>query len=193
MMTVATKRFFSALFVVCSLPLGPASASDGHHAQQILQAIQYEISYVPEGQRQAVASALRDYWLHFESRVPRLSPSELAWIEGELNASGERMARALGTREYSLWTLSQIVASCLERLDQIFLSLGSETEMFHWVQLGTCLDEHQRLNQALHHAGLSNGRYDGSFNLNALDFAHDAVLQSIAPSAMADTMGWSFD
>ena len=178
-MTAVTKRFFSALCVACSLPLGPASASDGHHAQQILQAIRYEISCVPEGQRQAVASALRDYWLHFESRVPRLSPSELAWIDVELNASGECMARALGSREYSLWLLNQIVTSCLERLDQIFLSLGSETEMFHWVQLGICLDEHQRLNQALQRAGLSNGRSDGSFNLMALDLAHDAVLQSI--------------
>lgn len=62
--------------------------------------------YVPIETRKEYIAALRSYWQDFDSRVPRLSPSETQWITDEIGAQGDRLIRALNSKEYALLSLA---------------------------------------------------------------------------------------
>jgi len=49
--------------------------------------------------RKALAVALIAFWQNFNSRIPRISPSEEAWLQGEMaSKDGSRIQRAAETR-----------------------------------------------------------------------------------------------
>lgn len=151
--------------------------------------------YVTLDLRQEYAGALLDYWQEFSNRIPRLSPAESAWMQEELNSQGERLRRAINSREAALQFLSSDVERCLSslaNLHAVYLD-GSlaETEMFHWVGAVKCYSHIDQMVRYTKKAAISNGRFDGEFYAVGSSLIMDDLLNKLLPSAMADTMGWS--
>ena len=170
-------------------------ASDSERsAAMLLSMMPFDQVYFESSAREQAAQRVWEYWDHFSSRIPRISPDERAWLQREMDTTdSQRIDRLVRTEVFQLWSLESIVEACLEDTEGVLTNIGGELEMFYWVQLGTCFDQHSELNRSLEAAGLSNGRYDGAFALVTLDMVHDAILQRVAPSAMADVMGWTLD
>lgn len=102
--------------------LNPASTVAGTKDLQIaiFQVIPFGGEpYVSIETRKEIVAALKSYWQNFDSRVPRLSPSERQWMNGELGARGERAVRVLDSKEYALFSLSRDVGDCLKSLDRL--------------------------------------------------------------------------
>jgi hypothetical protein len=153
--------------------------------------------YVALNTRKAYVSALLAYWNDFDSRVPRLSPSENDWIEQELGAQGERLTRAINSREYALFSLSLDVDNCLSSLEKLNAAYADSAqarfEMFHWLGMAKCYSNMDTIVSNLRRAELSDGRFDGAFYAVGSSVIMDVLLDKVIPSAMADTMGWTID
>ena len=151
--------------------------------------------YVSLDIRKAYVNALLAYWNDFDSRVPRLSPSENDWIKQELGAKDERLTRAINSRKYALFSLSLDVDNCVSSLKQLNAayadSTQAETEMFLWLGMAKCYSNIDAMMASLQRAKLSEGRFDGAFYAVGSSMIMDALLNKVIPSAMADTMGWT--
>lgn len=151
--------------------------------------------YVSLDVRKAYANALLAYWIEFDSRVPRLSPAENEWIRQEMGAQGERLTRALSTREYALFSLSRDVDSCvssLNRLNAVYADAAqAQAEMFVWLGPVKCYTNMDAMMTNLQRAELSDGSFDGTFYAVGSTLILHNLLDKVIPSAMADTMGWS--
>jgi len=135
--------------------------------------------------------ALFEYWRHFDERLPELSPAENAWLEEELESlQQERVNRATQTGEFAISWLNRLTEYCMHHLQRTIDTNGEDHEMFFWLQSLSCFKEHDRINSYLEYLGLSDGRYDGPFNLLALDATHDYIVKYVTPSAMSETMDW---
>lgn len=146
--------------------------------------------------RREYVAALRRYWQNFNSRVPRLSPSESAWVTEEIGEQGERLTRALNSKEYALFALALDIDGCLaslDRLDDAYVNPAqAQTEMFHWLGVVRCYHDLDTMIDLLQQAGLSNGKFDGPFYAAGSGLIMRTLLDKIIPSAMADTMDWTF-
>lgn len=151
--------------------------------------------YVALDTRKEYATALLAYWNDFDSRIPRLSPSENEWIKKEMGAHGERLNRALNTREFALFSLALNVDNCVSSLGKLNAayedSAKAQTEMFLWLGMARCYSNMDTMMNDLQRAGLSNGKFDGSFYAVGSSLVMRALLDKVIPSAMADTMGWT--
>ncbi|WP_372838290.1 hypothetical protein [Phaeovulum sp.] len=151
--------------------------------------------YVSLETRKAYVTVLLAYWNDFDSRVPRLSPSENDWIKQEMGAQGARLTRALNSREYALFSLSLDVDKCVSSLNKLndayADSAKAQTEMFLWLGMVKCYSNMDAMMSNLQRAELSNGRFDGPFYAVGSNLIMGALLDKVIPSAMADTMGWT--
>lgn len=189
---------FASIASVAGFLLHPAPTEAG---TKDLEVAIYQIipfggqPYVSIETRKEYVLALKNYWQNFDNRVPRLSPSETQWITEELGAQGERLTRALNSKEYALFSLSRDIAGCLKSLDRLENAYAEpsrgQTEMFHWLSVVQCYSDLDGMMQYLRQAGLSNGRFDGPFYAVGASLIMDALLDKVVPSAMADTMGWT--
>lgn len=187
------RQFIAALQL--AILASPTFASDEERSTAMLQAMApWDQVYFGLDARDRAAQAVWEYWDHFNSRLPRIAPDERAWLMQEMDTSDtQRLNRVFASEIYHLWNLERIVDACLENTTGVLGNLGGELEMYYWVQLGTCFDDHSELNRSLQAADLSNGRYDGPFDLIGLSIIHDEILERFAPSAMADVMGWTLE
>ena len=159
----------------------------------IMQTIDWGQGIVPLASRQKTAEAIQAYWHDFDDRVPRLSPAEAEYVEIELGGSYERVNRVLNSREYALWRLNQTVDGCSTAIQSVLRSQqdNSETEMFFWLKVLNCYHQAGDTMIYLQRADLSNGRSDGAFKMRSASILQSQIVNYIAPSAMASTMGWA--
>ncbi|GHC48165.1 hypothetical protein [Neogemmobacter tilapiae] len=189
--------FLAAGITTCfALASVQAVASTKELESAIYQVIPFnEEPYVSLDMRKAYVIALLAYWNSFDSRVPRLSPSENDWIKQELGAQGERLNGAINSREYALFSLSLDIDSCvstLKKLNEAYAdSVKAETEMFLWLGMVKCYGRIDKMMIDLRRAELSDGRYDGAFYTIGSSLIMNVLLDKVIPSAMADTMGWT--
>lgn len=187
-------RLGITIFLLC-VSTSASAYTDIDIAKRAYAAIPYPEIYAPKVQRKEMASAINDYWQDFSSRLPRLSPNELAWIEKELDTTDSiRIGRVVESKEYPLWMLEKIANQCTSSAAGLMAAMNSpdlsETEMFHWTKVANC-----------YHA--SDGSIAGHLRAAALDLSNDIsdghmldslmlsrILLVALPSAMADTMGW---
>lgn len=151
-------------------------------------------SYVSLETRKEYVTALLAYWSDFDSRVPRLSPSENDWVKQEMGAQGERLTRAINSREYALFSLSLDIDNCvssLNKLNEAYAdSAKTEAEMFLWLGVAKCYSHMNAMIANLQRAGISNGKFDGPFYAVGSNLTMGTLLDKVIPSAMADVMGW---
>lgn len=171
----------------------PIQAGTEELESAIMQTIDWDQVMVPLESRQETAEAILAYWQDFDSRVPRLSPAEVEYVETELGGSNERMNRVFNSREFALWRLSQTVDGCITAIQSVLQSQqdNSDVEMFFWLKVLNCYNETEDTMIYLQRAELSNGRSDGAFKMQAAGIVRSQIVNYIAPSAMANTMGWT--
>ena len=192
-------RNFSRVFVITTfVALSPLEsiASTKELGSAIYQAIPFGAEpYVSLDVRKDYVSVLLAYWNDFDSRVPRLSPSESDWIQQELGTQGERLTRATNSREYAIFSLSLDLDNCVSSLKKLEAAFANptkaQTEMFLWLGIVKCYSNMHAILSNLQRADLSNGRSDGAFYTVGSSMILDTLLDKVIPSAMADTMGWT--
>ena len=179
----------------CLFSSGPAFPGTAELESAIMQTIDWDQVMVPTEDRRATALAMQAYWQNFDDRVPNLSPTEEAWVDEELAGSSERVNRVLNSREYALWSINQTIDGCLTAIGSVLSSQQSnlEVEMFHWLKVLNCYHQIEDTIIYLERAGLSNGRRDGAFKMQTAGIVESRVVNYIAPSAMAETMGWTLN
>ncbi len=160
----------------------------------ILQSFPFDEKVPTLEQREKMVRAVLAYWVDFDQRVPRLSPTEDEWLKAELSTTGERLTRAINSNEYALWRLALHADACIESSNAILDSQLSpekkDGEMFYWVKLINCYDDTESLVVYLQTAGLSNGKYDGPVSLSGSGLILNRIVNQVIPAAMAETMGW---
>ena len=62
--------------------------------------------------------------------------------------------------------------------------------MFHWLSVARCYSEDHYMVDMLRQAGLSDGKWDGPFNMQLSRMILEILLRRVIPSAMADEMDW---
>jgi len=152
--------------------------------------------YIDASKRKAMALAVQEYWADFDAKLPRLSPAELTWVAGELDTSDTaRLSRIMGTKEYHLWALANIVDNCQVVVARVINRQNdpalASSEMFEWLKVANCY--HQSGGQILQHLNGAGIRQDTPWK-NGYGFDNlilGSILNVVIPSAMADTMGWT--
>ncbi len=173
-----------------------ASYTDVESARLAYQAVPFGEIYANRDLRVAMAEAISDYWEDFDNRLPRLSPSEMEWLTGEMDTTDMvRINRVTQTREFHLWELGNLADQCTGAVAGLVTALNTPaqftTEMFHWTKLAGCY--HQSDSSIFRHlqgAGLDRtGDVDDGHGLDHLMLSR--ILNVIIPSSMADAMGWT--
>ena len=165
-------------------------------ARRVNSSVTFGEIYVDASQRKTMALAAEEYWADFDKKLPRLSPAELKWVEGELDTSeSSRLARIMNTKEFNLWSLANVVDNCKASISRL---LGSQndpalasSEMFNWLKVANCYRESENsIRDSLNGAGFP--QESGVIVGYALDnMILGNILNVVIPSAMADTMGWT--
>lgn len=190
-------RFFTSGLLLSVLALdGTAThAATKDLTKAIFAAIPWEVQAPDLDQRIRFAKAIEAYWVDFDGRVPRLSPKEREWIEGELAAQGERLTRALNSTEYALWSLNRHSDECLETIRNVISSQSADTirqaEMFFWVKMVNCYDGTSDLTYYLERAGIPFNDDGGAHIQVALsNVTQNIIVNKAALTAMGEAMGW---
>ncbi len=185
------KKLGIALVMIVNA--SPMLAGTKELESAVMQTIDWDQLMVPLEGRQETAEAIEAYWLNFDNRVPRLSPAEIEYVETELAGSNERVNRVLKSREYALWSLGDTIDGCTKAIQSVLQSQqdNSDVEMFFWLKVLNCYHQTELTMHYLHLADLSNGRSDGAFKMQVASIVQSRIVNYIAPSAMANTMGWT--
>ena len=152
--------------------------------------------YIDADQRKVMALAIKEYWADFNKKLPRLSPDELKWVEGELNTNeSARLSRIMDTKEYYFWSLAGMIDNCNESVSRLIGSqndpASASFEMFHWLKVANCYrDSNVAIHDSLMRAGFrQEPDVRPGHMLDNMILAK--ILNVVTPSAMADTMGWT--
>jgi hypothetical protein len=130
--------------------------------------------------RRAMALALNKYWMSFSDRLPRLSPSERAWVQGELDSGGrERLLAVLSRREGALHVLEQTVGSCLKTYGSLTLVNDPQHETYLWVQSLNCYVNESTTSSYLQIAGLWSGPQDRNFDISLFNYFANFTINRI--------------
>ncbi|WP_146140175.1 hypothetical protein [Alsobacter soli] len=138
--------------------------------------------------RQALAGALARYWQSFQERVPRISPAERAWIEGETNSnSSERLAKVLNSTEWNLSELAETAENCAKAYKELATDIGanSKREALRWVRTLRCYNED--VSERLSVVGLNpRGQLDGPFKAQMFNFWRTAITGPLLGSVLGE-------
>jgi hypothetical protein len=140
---------------------------------------------VDKASRNRTAKALLAYWQSFSNRLPRLPPAELEWITKELSAGIERFNAVSSRREFAFYKLAQTADNCIDIYSSLLQSdeATPSYEVRLWVKSLNCYIHGSDTLVHLQTAGLSNGKYDGSFNIMFsglwMDYTIDTVIEAI--------------
>ena len=146
--------------------------------------------------RKGFALAIEAYFENLDSRLPRLSPGEQEWIQGELEAGGDRFNRAIDSKEFALKWLSAKAGLCLNTIRKVVGSYETEQarqfEMFYWVYMINCFDDSDDI---MIYLDIANMPYNDAANQH-IQVAHfssltDTIVNRLVPTAMAETMDWA--
>ncbi|MBV7522051.1 hypothetical protein [Ensifer sp. ENS12] len=154
-----------------------------------MQATRFGLKPMPAADRQALAEAALAYWKSFDSRIPRNSPQTLEWLRGEMNTTdGTRISKVTGSPEYAVMHLADISENCVSLFESLTKSIAGDrlTEMYLWTKTLSCHKSPDDLLVYLQRAGLSNGRYDGEFQLQHFGFYHSTVTGHIANALISE-------
>lgn len=175
--------FLTALALVCLALTDHALASTQDLAKQVSQA--FDLDRLKQGdveQRRKLAQAFLAYWNSFSTNLPRPSPDEAKWIEGELNSNQtERISAVINRREYGLWAANTHASSCVTRAQVILLNVGSNDaiEAGFWADFLNCIIDVDDLARWLQTAGLMGQRYDGPFYIAMFDVWRSELLNDV--------------
>ena len=158
--------------------------------------IAFSAIYIDSAQRKVMALAAQEYWADFDTKLPRLSPDELKWVEGELD-TGEtfRLSRIMGTKEYHLWALAEVVDNCKVVVSRVIKTQNdparASSEMFEWLKVANCYHQSNgEIFKLLNGAGIHQETpWEAGYGLDNMILGQ--ILNVVVPSAMADTMGWT--
>lgn len=144
----------------------PAEASILEHIQAVNKIVfvdgGFRKSFSPDD-RKKFAAALGAYWESFANRIPRLSPSEQKWLDGEIaSGSDERMTNAINRREFAISQIVQTATNCLDAYRQLQTDIGvnAKREALRWARTLSCYEEDLRthlLNAGLIERGEDTG------------------------------------
>jgi hypothetical protein len=174
------------MFSLCASLVATATcASTLELATAVNKTLKWNTKVLPSDRR-VIADAQSAYWRSFSNRLPRLPPSEKAWLEKEMNAGGERLGAVLNRKEFALWSLAMQVDTCLDTYSKLNDTIGSdrEWETYFWVKTLNCYRNSEDVSTYLARAGLSNGRYDGSFNIQMLSLRENYIINTIAENVL---------
>ena len=167
-------------------------------SRAILSTIPWEEESPGFDMRLRFAQAIKAYWDNFDARVPRLSPQEQEWIREELDSQGDRLDRALNTDEYAIWSLNRHTDLCLDTINSVLEAMASErtkqVEMFYWLKMVNCYDGTGDLTFYLDRAGIPyNDQADQHIQTPVSNLTQQIIVNKVASTAMAETMGWTYD
>lgn len=169
---------------------------------KIFKAIDEEAGLPEKGQRLRFARAIEAYWKAVENVIPKLSPRERSWLEGEMEGDIARELAAQSRPEYGLWYVERVLAVCLRSSAGLVESLSEggpneEYEMIHWLGLLNCYSDPEDVYDMLAQGGVAvvsipYGTADGrlSFNVGIAKAARDRIVNFALPAAISDIMGW---
>jgi len=192
------RKVLIPIFVASAwIVAGAASAATKELTRAVFSAIPWDEKEPDAVARRRFAVAIEAYWANFNARVPRLSPKEQEWIEGELAAQGDRLNRALNSKEYALWSLNEHTDLCLDTIRNVIGSFEPEqsrqVEMFYWVKMINCYNGTNDLTIYLDRADIPyNDKADQHVQMALSNIAQQTIVNKVVPMAMAEAMGWSF-
>ena len=165
-------------------------------ARRVYSSFTFGEIYIGASQRKTMALAAEEYWADFDKKLPRLSPKEQKWVEGELDTSeSSRLSRIMGTKEYNIWSLANMVDDCKASIARLIGSQNdpalASSEMFNWLKVANCYRESSgTIFQHLNGAGFPQAS-DAMVGYGLDNLILGNILNVVLPSAMADTMGWT--
>ena len=139
----------------------------------------------PPTQRRLIAQSFEKYWASFLARIPRLSPSEHAWIEQEVKSgSSERLFAIWPRVEYSKYQLVQHATGCVDIFRKLQSHIGSHpAEAYLWVKSLNCHRDADGLARLLRRLDLMQERVDQSFYIAMMSVwvseTIDGILEDI--------------
>lgn len=140
-MVVRLARIWHFAVLLC-FASGSAASATRELARAIMDAVPWDESSPNLEQRKKFALAIEAYWVEFDRRVPRLSPRDREWVEGELSTQGDRLSRAFASDEFAIWSLNQHTDQCLSTIRNVLGSYETEktqqVEMFYWLKMVNC-------------------------------------------------------
>ena len=120
---------------------GAAQASTEELLRGLMQTMNYTSQSMPAAERRAFAVAGVAYWKSFDSRIPRNSPADDAWLDGEMNTTdSERIGRMAMSPQFSLRELVQMSETCVQVHELLVEHIGADraTELYLWLKASHC-------------------------------------------------------
>ncbi len=187
--------------LICSMcfAAGAVSAGTKELSRAIFNTMPLTEDHPSIEARRRFALALEAYFENLDSRLPRLSPKNREWVQGEIEAGAERYERVINSEEYALLWLNRKPRQCLNTIQKVIDSYETEKtrqfEMFYWVRLLNCFYD---FDDFMVYLDIANIPYNDAANQHiqiphvASFTATNTIVNRIVPTAMSETMGWTF-
>lgn len=196
-MEMQLRKVSIPIFIASTwIAAGSTNAATKELTKAIFAVIPWDENEPDAETRRRFAVAIEAYWANFNARIPRLSPKEQEWIEEELAAQGDRLNRALNSKEYALRFLNRHTDLCLDTIRNVIGTFETEksrqAEMFYWVKMINCYDGSNVLTIYLDRADIPyNDDADQHVQTPISNIQQQIIVNKVTPMAMAETMGWS--
>lgn len=141
-----------------------AHASTSSLDKQVIQAIQLSNFTFTADDRIKLARSALSYWKSFDSRIPRNSPVDQKWLEGELSVSDmTRINQAVASPQYARMQLTTLSTTCVDLFQNLPKTIGKNriNEAYFWLKVVQCYAHPDATLSYLRMAGISNGEEDG--------------------------------
>lgn len=172
-----------------TLLLSPVAASMGADADPSVQRLytallQPAYQPFPAEVRREVAEAALGYLEFLNRKIPRVTPDEAAWVQGEWNSGdSRRVAAAMLSKEGTLRDLGNKLDLCLSILPKLVASVGASDEMFWWLRSSDCFDSPDTWFAKLQRAQVAGNDDFFLFGLGVMQSLHQEIPWRIADGA----------
>ncbi|WP_209508269.1 hypothetical protein [Ruegeria sp. HKCCSP335] len=133
---MAFKNCTNLVLITCITAFGHSAwAGTVELNRAVYQVIPFDMTSPNVDKRLEFAQAIEAYWADLNQKVPRLSPKEIEWLEGELaNTPGPRFTKAINSPEYGFYMVEQKIDLCLENVRNVIEAINmperNEIEMY---------------------------------------------------------------
>lgn len=171
--------------LVAMILVAPSAVSAGTEALQraALPEGAWQPGPLPVAKRRQMAVGLEAYWRDVTNRIPRLTPAEKAWVEGEFSSTDSaRLVSAMGKREGALHLALDTSEFCLNAYSAVIKTVGrgATAEALAWVHSLRCYTSTGDLPQHLYRAGLiSQPRNDAEIKMQLFSIWPQVTLRAI--------------
>jgi len=172
----------SALMLIAGVI--PAHASTSSLDNQVIQAIQLSNFTFTADDRITLARSALKYWESFDSRIPRNSPEDQKWLEGELSVTDmTRINRAVASPQYARMQLTTLSTTCVDLFQNLPNTIGKNrlNEAYFWLKIVQCYAHPDATLNYLRTAGISDGQEDGEVST-----IHFRILINQIPGKIAN-------